>query len=119
MIPCEGFSRGSRLLKTADFRRVYNSRIYLKKDFLSVSTAPNDLGRTRLGVGISARAVKLAARRNRLKRLTREVFRRNLPNLKKGIDLVVGVKRDPGTGITYKNIEELLLELAKRAAITA
>lgn len=113
----ETFTREDKLLKTADFRRVYSNHASFKRESFWLSVAPNNLDRARLGISISARAVRLATRRNRLKRLVREVFRKNLPRLKKGLDIVVGVKRDPGAGIGYKKVEELLLGLAGRAAI--
>ena len=45
-------------------------------------------GEARLGLAISKKHCKLASRRNRLKRLIRESFRRNKPGLA-GLDIVV------------------------------
>ena len=48
----------------------------------------SDGGAARLGLAISKKHCKLATRRNRLKRLIRESFRRNRPRLA-GLDIVV------------------------------
>ena len=48
----------------------------------------NDSGRPRLGLAIGKKRVRLAVRRNRLKRLVRESFRHNAPQIA-AVDLVV------------------------------
>lgn len=56
-----------------------------------VFALPNDLGYCRLGLTVS-RKVGGAVKRNRVKRLLREVFRRNRAGLTPGMDLVVNAR---------------------------
>jgi len=59
-----------------------------------VYALPRDRGPSRLGVAVG-RKVGRAVRRNRIKRLVREVFRRNRDELRRPCDVVV-VARAPG-----------------------
>jgi ribonuclease P protein component len=58
---------------------------------MDVHVAPNALGHARLGLIVSRRVVPLATRRNRYKRLMREVFRLQQHELG-GLDLVARIK---------------------------
>lgn len=78
-----GFSRARRLTQSSEFRRVF-ARPRRSSDRLFTVLARENGGRgPRLGLAISKRAAKRAVQRNRLKRIAREVFRRQdlLPSL--------------------------------------
>ena len=113
------FRAADKLLKTRDFRRVYENRVSFRSGPLVLSVAPNGLGVTRIGFVVSARTAPLATRRNFIKRLLREVYRRNKPRFKRGLDLVVIVKSDPRNAASYFFFEELLSGLARKARIIA
>jgi ribonuclease P protein component len=113
----EAFRRKDRLCKTRDFRRVYSRGTSFRNSFLALWVAPNSLENTRLGVVVGSRCARLASRRNRLKRVLREVFRKNRAHLRKGLDLVVVVKTDPGAQGSYSTIEHLFLRLSKTGGI--
>ncbi len=70
------FPRAARLLKASDFAnlRVVGSRVGTRH--LSAQIALNDSGGARLGLAISKRVSKKAVRRNRIKRIARDSFRR-------------------------------------------
>ena len=87
------FDKSRRLLKAADFTPVFEKAEYKVSSrellFLSI---PNRLPHPRLGLVIAKKNVRLAAQRNRVKRVIRESFRLNqgaIPNL----DIVVLAKR--------------------------
>lgn len=68
------FPKRLRLLKGSDFDAVFSARTSVGDGVLVVHVRPNDLGHPRLGMAVS-RKVGNAVRRNRWKRLLREVFR--------------------------------------------
>ena len=75
------FKRSARLLKPAEFSRVFKKAIRSSDRMLTILVAPNDLGYPRLGLAISKKHAKRAVDRNRIKRIIRESFRLNQANL--------------------------------------
>jgi ribonuclease P protein component len=101
-------------LRTRDeFQRVYRRRRTASDALLVVYACENDLPMSRLGISIS-RQMGGAVQRNYWKRLLREAFRMNQPQLPGGVDLVV----HPRTNVkpTLQTIENSLLSLAWEAA---
>ena len=64
-----------RLRSTADFERVYRSRGRAGDALFAVNALGNEIGFARLGMSVSARTVGNAVRRNRVRRIIRELFR--------------------------------------------
>ena len=75
------FSKRVRLLKPADFSRVFNKAHRSSDRQLTILATVNDLGYPRLGMAISRKHAKRAVDRNRIKRLVRESFRLNQADL--------------------------------------
>ena len=75
------FKRSARLLKPAEFSRVFKKAIRSSDRMLTILVARNDLGYPRLGLAISKKHAKRAVDRNRIKRIIRESFRLNQANL--------------------------------------
>lgn len=117
MISDERFSKEERLAKTKDFRRIYKKGVFLKRGGLILYYLPNALEKNRLGFSIRAKNIRLAARRNRIRRLLREAYRRSKKVLKKGYDIVLVVKSDLAKTIVYRDAEEIFLKLAKEAGL--
>lgn len=81
------FPKSSRLLKRRDFRFRPFFRIS-GENFLFIYTPS---GSSRLGVSLAKRVMKLATARNRVRRLLKEAFRRNIRDFE-GFDVhVVGL----------------------------
>ena len=111
------FAKKERLIKTKDFRKVYQAGRSFKAGFILLKIAPNTALTNRVGFSISARCIKRANRRNRIKRLFREAYRKNKAVLKKGFDLVFVVRRDTKCDFSCKDAEGALLNLSKQAGI--
>jgi ribonuclease P protein component len=113
----ETFTKEERLIKTKDFRKVYKDGRSYKAGFVILRVLPNAAGTNRIGFSISAKSVKRAFRRNRIKRLFREAYRRNKKSLKNGFDVVCVVRRDFKEGFSYLEAERIFLGLSKQAGI--
>ena len=70
---------------------------------------PNAVGHARLGITVT-RKIGSAVRRNRIKRLIREVFRRNRHRISAALDLVVNAR----PGMEARSYAELEAELLSR-----
>ena len=84
----ERFPEKYRLTRPSDFQAVFKNALrYADRKFL-VLARKNGMGCARLGLAISAKRIKSAVKRNKVKRLVRESFRQNRHRLK-GLDIVV------------------------------
>jgi len=83
-----GFSKSFRLSKASDYQYVFDSA-YRSVDSSFLVLARNNARRIpRLGLAISKKNLGLAVKRNSIKRLVRESFRRRQQDLA-GMDIVV------------------------------
>ncbi len=80
-----------RIRRRADFEQIYKRGVRVHGRFSTLFLLPNGRPSGRLGIA-ATKKLGGAVRRNRAKRLIREVFRRN--KLAPGYDLVVVPKRE-------------------------
>jgi len=107
----ETLPRSVRLRSRKAFGRVFGQRLRASDRRLTLYVAPSEQAITRLGIAVSHR-LGTAVRRNRIKRLVREAFRRLRHQLPAGTDWVVVPK--PGPEPTVPDLERSLGELAAR-----
>lgn len=100
------FPRGQRLLKTKDFRRLFQDGKSFHSGNFIVLYAPNGLGRSRLGVTVSKR-VGRAVTRNRVKRMVREHFRHQKAVLTDTYDVNV-IAKNSASQLSSQEIREAL-----------
>jgi ribonuclease P protein component len=111
------FTKNERLVKTKDFGRVYRSGASVSSGPFVLKILSNALPHNRIGFSISARSVKRAVKRNRVRRLFRESFRKNKRAIKQGFDLVLVVRREPQPEFSYEEAKNIYLQLAGKAGI--
>jgi ribonuclease P protein component len=107
------FPPALRLRKTREFERVYAAGRRARGRLFLVVTAENRLPFTRLGLSVGKR-VGGAVRRNKIKRILREAFRRNRHRLPVGLDLVVVAEAGEGH-YPYETAAEELVRLTEKA----
>ncbi len=120
----EGFPRRLRLRRRREFLRVqrggrkHHTRFFLvfvsRSGLRSLPAADGSpqLPGTRLGVTVT-RKVGKAVKRNRIKRLVREAFRRERRGLPAGLDMVWVAKRD-AIEMTFDGVVRDMRTLAER-----
>jgi ribonuclease P protein component len=88
----QGFPKQARLLRTAEFRKVYDQGRRRSLDFLVAFALQNGQPHSRIGLTVP-RAVGNAVERNRVKRRLRETIGKHLAELGPGWDIVLNVRQ--------------------------
>lgn len=112
-----GFPRDRRLLRPAEFQRIFKGADWrVSGAVFTLLAVANTLDHPRLGVALSKRQVRRAVGRNRIRRQLRESFRLHQHRLG-GVDIVVlgraGIDRVP-TQELRAAIDRSWEELAER-----
>ena len=107
-----------RLRSAADFERVYRGGRRAGDGLFAVNALANDAGFARLGMSVSTRTVGNAVRRNRVRRIIRELFRLRQATLAP-LDFVVTSR--PGARAADRpaietSLERLFAEAARKFA---
>ncbi len=109
----ESLTRAERLKTKSDFKRAFSSSHRQGVPGLTLFIAENGLQWNRIAITLK-RKYGNSVQRNRVKRILREVFRKNKSRLKLGYDVVLLVY--PGND-RYEERENQLLFLLKKAGI--
>ena len=112
-----GFPKSARLLKSAQFDRVMKRRQSASDGLIVLYATLNDCQHSRLGLIVSRKCGN-AVVRNRWKRMIREAFRLELPNLPQSLDVVVLPRRGaaPDVARLRKSLTTLATKLEERLA---
>jgi ribonuclease P protein component len=87
----ESLSTSERIRRRPDFERIYDRGARIHGRFMTVFVLPNGGDGPRLGVA-ATRKLGSAVKRNRAKRLSRELFRRH--KVGAGLDIVIVPRRE-------------------------
>lgn len=106
MIKNQNFSKKERVKKNSDFTKILGKGEKHKTKEVIIVALRNDLSHSRLGVSVD-KQFKGTVMRNKLKRLAREVFRKNKNKLKGNYDIVVLFRNK----IEYKELEDSFIKV--------
>jgi len=110
------FPKRVRLSGRKAFARVFGGRHSAANRYLVVYAMPNELPYARLGLSVGRRCGG-AVQRVRLKRLLREAFRLDFPDLPPGFDFVCVPRpgQQPTLAQCRRNLSNLFRQAAERA----
>jgi len=83
----ESFSRKHRLHNSSDFKRIFSRGKRIATPYFVLYCLPNHLLFSRLGIQVKAK-IGTAVKRNYLKRITREAFRKLKQDFREPIDMI-------------------------------
>jgi ribonuclease P protein component len=89
--PSEGFPHSHRIVRSIDYRAIYQTGKKIHSGKFVLFGRENALGHARLGLTVS-RKIGCASKRNRIKRLFREIFRRSTAEIPGNFDIVINAK---------------------------
>ncbi len=108
----EGFPKRYRIVRGAEFRAIYDAGRKIVSESFVLFCRENDLPHHRLGITVT-RKIGGAVKRNRIKRLMREVFRRSCGEMRGHFDLVLNA-RSPCLSAGYHELREELLAAVRK-----
>ncbi len=108
-----GFPKRDRIRKSSEFRRVFGKRRIFCTEHLKLYVLKSR--ESRLGLAVSKRLGK-AVKRNRIKRILREIFRKNREKFDYQADIII--KPEPSFSmLEYKEAERVVCALFKQAGV--
>jgi ribonuclease P protein component len=113
----ERLRRAERITQGEDFRQLKKS-LRKKGCLISLYWRENQLNYSRLGLIVRRKCLPSACSRNRVKRIFREVYRKNKFSLRKGLDFYFCLEK-PDKNVTYNEIEKDFLQICKKNGLSA
>ena len=98
-----------------EFSRIYRRGSYIPGKYVVLHYMPNRRNYNRIGIS-TGKKIRGSISRNRMRRLIRETFRLREPDLKKGFDIILLGRENPGD-IKRERIDKDVVYLFKRAGI--
>lgn len=105
----------ARITSNKDFKEVYSQGKSVANKDLVLFFLKKESSRTRIGISVS-RKIGPAVVRNRIRRLIREVFRRNETEIKEGYDIVI-IARQPIKEKSFHDVEKTSIDILLRAGL--
>lgn len=107
----------NRIVKKEDFLRIKRyGRSYFSGN-IELRVVETRLKEARIGFVVGVKFSKKAVERNSVKRWAREIFRGQLPKLKKSRDILIIIRKNDQEKIQKDKIKESLRQAIKQAAI--
>lgn len=105
-----------RLRLDKDFKIIFRQSRQMQSGQLVLRWAPGSKLFSRFGIVVSTKVAKKAVERNRLRRRIGEILRHHWPEIKQGFDIIL-IAKIGLTNLNYRELEKIVIELLKKAAI--
>lgn len=109
--------RWLRLQKSQHFERLRQEGFVYRHPFLLLSMAPNQLPHNRYGL-VTGKPLGSAVKRNRVRRVLREVLRNLHPTIKTGYDIIL-IARAKIVEQPFVAVRQAVYDMLQRAALLA
>lgn len=96
---------------------VYKTGQSVSKDQINLRYANNRHKGVLVAVVISKKVHKSSVVRNRIRRRTYEIIRKNLSNIKKNSSLIISVYSDRYANVKNEELEQIIVDLLKKASV--
>jgi len=103
----QGISWKERIRSEDDFKEIFRKAGRINKEGLRIYYARNNKETSRFAV-VVGKKIGCAVTRNRIKRVIREVYRRNKNIFEGGIDWIF-VPKEPWDALGYQDIEKMVI----------
>ena len=119
-VSAETLTKKERLSKDHDFNNVYKEGASYHSQHFKLHTLKNGLPHNRIGIRIAVSTIRNSTDRNKVRRIIKEVYRKNRkgPGLGPGLDFIVRTRKAESSNIPFDVVQKELLELFKKAKIT-
>lgn len=108
----QSFSKQYRLRKSNDFKRVFSRGKRIATPYFVLYLLPNRLAFSRLGIQVKAK-LGTATKRNYMKRIVREIFRKLKSELVQSVDIIL-IAEKPLRELRYQELEAELRKALQR-----
>lgn len=108
--------KSNRIRKNKDFGRIFREGKRINTDYFSIKITKNNSDESRFGFVVSKKVSNKSTARNRIKRLLSEVARKKISEIKKGVDVVIIVKKD-FSGEKFAELDEFIESILKKESL--
>lgn len=112
MLPCK-----NRLLETKDFEAINRTGSFFSFGDVFLKIKENKLKKTRIGFSIGLKFSPKAVVRNRVKRQLREIVRKEMENIKEGLDIMISLKKSAKKEFSSQELRDDFLGALKKAKL--
>lgn len=108
------FLKEQRITKKEEFDLIYKKGLVFNLEQVRFFVLKNNLNRVRVSVVVSKKISPLATKRNKIKRILRQLLRKNLKKLPENIDLIIMPQNITILNLKNSEIETDFLNLSKK-----
>jgi ribonuclease P protein component len=107
----------NRLTKRKDIEKIQKIGMFFSEANIAIKIANNGLNETRIGFVAGLKFSKRAVERNQIKRQMRDIVKQRLQKLKKGLDVLVMVRKREEEKIYFEKLEKNIDQVLQKSGL--